>query len=84
MHVDVNEAETTLSKLIDKALKGEEIIIQKDDTEAVQLVPKPQPQEKEATEEPRKLGSWKGKIWMSPDFDELSDEEAEAFGIKDS
>ncbi len=53
MHVDVHEAKTTLSTLINKAKAGEEIIITMDDAE-VQLVPKFKSQEKEDSQEPRK------------------------------
>jgi antitoxin (DNA-binding transcriptional repressor) of toxin-antitoxin stability system len=73
MHVDIHEAETTLSTLIDKAKAGEEIIIQKDDTE-VQLVPKPQP-----LKEPRKLGL-APNIKIAEDFDEWPDDFAFPFG----
>jgi prevent-host-death family protein len=66
MHqVDIEEAKKHLSDLIEAAVKGEEIIIAKDDQRIVKLVPisatKPHPQ----------FGSAKGLITMSDDFDEL-------------
>ena len=65
MHkIDLEEAKKHLSDLIDTAVKGEEVIITKDDQHIVKLVPisatKPHPQ----------FGSAKGLITMSDDFDE--------------
>jgi prevent-host-death family protein len=62
-HVNVEEAKDHLPDLIDAAVKGEEIVITKDDEHRVRLVPiqktKPRPQ----------FGSGKGLITMSDDFD---------------
>jgi antitoxin (DNA-binding transcriptional repressor) of toxin-antitoxin stability system len=62
--VTIAEAAKKLSDLIDAALRGEEIIITKDDRTFVKLTPttpvKPHP----------KFGSAKGLIEMSDDFDE--------------
>jgi len=65
MHqVNIHEAKTHFSKLIKEVLKGEEIIIAKGNKPIAKLVSieekKPQ----------RKLGTAKGKIIVSPDFDE--------------
>lgn len=65
MHqVNIEEAKTQLTDLIDAAVNGEEILITKDDQHVVKLVPvskaKPRPQ----------FGSAKGLITMSDDFDE--------------
>lgn len=65
MHqVTIEEAKDHLPDLIDAAVKGEEIVITKDDQHHVRLVPiqkiKPLP----------KFGSGKGLITMSDDFDE--------------
>lgn len=61
--VNVHEAKTNLSKLIEKTLKGEDVIIGKAGKPVVKLVAY-QPKLK-----PRKFGQWKGKVWISPDFD---------------
>jgi prevent-host-death family protein len=65
MHqVNIEEAKDHLPELIDAAVKGEQIVITKDDQNRVRLVPlqnmKPRPQ----------FGSGKGLIKMSDDFDE--------------
>ncbi|MEW6738157.1 MAG: type II toxin-antitoxin system Phd/YefM family antitoxin [Acidobacteriota bacterium] len=66
--VDVNDAKTHLTDLVEAAIKGEEIIITRGNRPIVKLVPieqsKPQPQ----------FGSAKGMITMSDDFDEPLEE----------
>ena len=65
MHqVDIEEAKDHLPDLIDVAVKGEEIVITKDDRHSVKLVPVPQ------TKSSPQFGSGKGLIAMSDDFDE--------------
>jgi antitoxin (DNA-binding transcriptional repressor) of toxin-antitoxin stability system len=60
--VKVHEAKTTLSKLIEQALAGEEIIIARDDTPVVHLVPL-------AAQAPRRVfGTLKGKLQVTPAF----------------
>jgi prevent-host-death family protein len=62
---NVHEAKTQLSKLIDAALRGEEVIIAKAGKPAVRLVPlKPAPDEKPMTPGEkfmRAASAWKGK-----------------------
>ncbi|HEJ83937.1 MAG TPA: type II toxin-antitoxin system Phd/YefM family antitoxin [Desulfobacteraceae bacterium] len=67
MIVNVSEAKTNLSKLIDMAYQGEEVIIAKNNLPLVELVPH-KPREK------RKLGLLAGKIEIPDDF---LDEDAE-------
>ena len=57
------EAKTHLSRLIDRAAKGEEILIAKSGVPLAKLVPLPKPKAK------RKPGGWEGKIRISDDFD---------------
>jgi prevent-host-death family protein len=63
------EAKTELSSLVERAALGEEIIIAKNGKPMAKLVPIPKRKGK------RKLGCWKGKIWISPDFDDPLPEE---------
>lgn len=72
MIANVHEAKTQLSRLIDAALRGEEVVIARNGVPAVRLTPVP-------TEVlPRVGGFLKGKIveidpdWWKPD-DELAD-----------
>ena len=59
--VNVYEAKTRLSELIDRAAGGEEITIAKAGRPRARLVPLPKT--------PRRPGSLKGKIWVAADFD---------------
>ncbi len=60
------EAQDHLRKPIDEAQHGKTVVILDDDNRAVQLVPV-------ATEaRPRRAGSARGLISMSPDFDDTS------------
>ena len=52
-----------LWNLIDAALRGESVFIERDDKALVQLIPLKQ------VSRPRKAGSAKGLLAMSPDFD---------------
>lgn len=63
--VTLAEASKNLAQFIDAALKGEEIIILKDEQPVVKLTAL------EAVKRyPAKAGSAKGLIWISDDFDE--------------
>jgi prevent-host-death family protein len=62
---NMHEAKTHLSKLVQQALNGEEVVIAKNGVPLVKLVPC-QP-EKKLRPAP---GLWKGKIWIADDFDE--------------
>jgi prevent-host-death family protein len=69
--INIHQAKTQLSKLVEEAARGEDIIIAKAGKPIARLVAL----EKKA-QLPRKPGGLKGKIWMSDDFDEpMSDEE---------
>ena len=59
--LDINQAKSNLSKLLDLAIKGEEIVITQDDKPVAKISP---------IKRPLKRGSAKGKVWMSDDFDE--------------
>ena len=68
MHVTVHTAKTQLSKLIDAALSGEDVVIAKGSKPAVRLVANPQ--------NAFKFGLLKGKVSTVPDFTEpMSDAE---------
>ncbi len=64
LQVNVHEAKTTLSKLIQKVVDGEEIIIAKGNKPVVKLVLVDNLKPK------RQLGTARGKIKISDDFDE--------------
>lgn len=62
--VNLYEAKTNLSELVERAAAGEEIVIAKAGTPRARLVPIAAPKVK------RKPGVWKGKLWVASDFDD--------------
>jgi prevent-host-death family protein len=73
--VNVHQAKTHLSRLLSRVERGETIVIARDGTPVAKLVrvpkrvPKPTP------------NTYKGQIWMSPDFDEMTEEELAEWGM---
>jgi prevent-host-death family protein len=61
--VNIHYAKTHLSRLIEQAENGEEVILARDGKPAVKLVPIPAKAQKRSL-----LGSGVGKIWISDDF----------------
>ncbi len=59
--LDISQAKADLSKLLDLAIKGEEIVITQDNQPVAKI---------SSIKRPLKRGSAKGKVWMSDDFDE--------------
>lgn len=75
--VNLHAAKTHLSRLVDEAMAGQEVIIAKAGKPMVRLVPVT-PRKKRGG-----FGSDKGKIWISDDFDApLPDDILRAFGAK--
>jgi prevent-host-death family protein len=67
---NIHEAKTHFSRLVERVEAGEEIIIGKAGKPVARLVPY-----KEAkAPAKRKPGGWKGKVWISPDFDAVDAE----------
>ena len=62
--VNVHEAKTHLSRLLEEVARGEEIVIGKAGKPVARLVPYTVP-----NREPRKPGALKGKIRLAPDWD---------------
>lgn len=73
MIVNTHEAKTHLSKLIERAAAGEEIIIGKAGRPMAKLVAYKEERS------PRRPGALKGKIRLAPDFDATPDEVVDAF-----
>ena len=61
--LNIYEAKTQLSRLVDEAARGEEIIIAKAGQPRARLVPFAPPARR------RRPGGSKGRIWISKDFD---------------
>jgi prevent-host-death family protein len=68
--VNMHQAKTSLSRLVERALAGEDIVIARNGQPLVKLVPVPNERQ------PRVPGRGKGKIWIAPDaFDSMTEEE---------
>lgn len=65
--VNVQDAKASLSRLIEEALAGEEIVIAKAGRPCVRLVAVV------GADAPRPLGGW-GPVWIADDFDAPTDE----------
>jgi len=74
---NISEAKAQLSALIRRVEDGEEVVIGRGGRPVAKLVPF------ERLEEPRRPGALKGRIKIAPDFDELPDDIAEAFGVQE-
>jgi prevent-host-death family protein len=61
--VNMHEAKSRLSELVRMVEAGEKVVLARNGTPVVELVPAAQPKKREG-------GFWKGKVWISPDFDE--------------
>ena len=72
--VNVHDAKTHFSKLLKRVAQGEEIIIAKSGQPIARLVPL------HGAGQPRRPGSAKGKVVLSPDFEApLPEDAVEAF-----
>ena len=67
--VNMHQAKSSLSRLVERALAGEDVVIARNGQPLVRLVPIPKERE------PRVPGRSKRRIWIAPDFDEMSEEE---------
>lgn len=72
--INIHDAKTQLSKLLQRVMAGEEIVIAKAGKPVARLVPFTQKKSQ------RMPGSAKGKIWVAPDFQTpLPDDILDAF-----
>lgn len=69
--VDINEAETHLSRLVEQAAKGESFVIAKAGKPLVKVVPLDAPEGAQA----KRLGFMEGQIRVPDDFDRMGSEE---------
>lgn len=79
-HVNIHDAKTNLSKLVDQAAKGEPFVIAKAGRPLVKVVPLDAPE----TSRMRRIGFLAGRINVPADFDRMAEREiAEIFGASE-
>lgn len=61
--VNISEAKAQLSKLVDRARRGERVIIGKAGEPVAVLTAY------RSDDRPRPLGGWAGQVWIADDFD---------------
>lgn len=71
--VNVHEAKTHLSRLLEAVEAGEDVVIARAGKPVARLVPAA------ARTRPRTPGAWRGQGWIADDFDETSEELIAAF-----
>ena len=64
----IHKADAELTKLVERARAGEEVIVTTADDHKVRLVPV-EAEASATSMEPRKLGLLRGKMWMADDWD---------------
>lgn len=75
--VGMHEAKTTLSRLVERAESGEEIVIARRGTPVARLVPIAAGSGLASVR-----GAWRGRVRIAEDFGELPDDIADAFGAR--
>jgi len=71
--VNIHEAKTHLSRLIERVESGQEVVIARAGRPVARLVPF------RARKNPRVPGLWRGRVRLAPDFDQADDAITEAF-----
>jgi prevent-host-death family protein len=77
-HVNMHDAKTHFSRLVERAEAGEEIVIARAGTPVAKLV------HYDAGTPERRPGAWAGQVRIHDDFDELPAEIADAFEGRES
>ena len=75
--VNMHEAKSTLSRLVEQAFKGDEIVVSKAGRPLVRLVPVAR------VLKARRPGRWKGRVSMARDFGTLPGDVLDAFEGKE-
>lgn len=71
--VNIHEAKTHLSRLVERVEAGEEVVIARAGRPVARLV------RYQARTEPRRPGVWRGRVHLGPDLDRTDDELLDAF-----
>lgn len=72
---NISDAKASLSKLIEKVLWGEKVVISKAGRPVTKLVP----YNPDSTPRDLSQGIWRDQVWMAEDFDTLPEDSMQAF-----
>lgn len=72
---NILEARASLSKLTEKVLRGEEVVISKAGKPIAKFVP----YDSDSTPRDLSQGIWRDQVWMAGDFDTLPEDIMQAF-----
>jgi prevent-host-death family protein len=75
--VGMHEAKTTLSQLVERAQAGEDIVIARNGQPVARLVAVTSASSLDSVR-----GTWRGRVHIADDFDELPDDIADALGAR--
>jgi prevent-host-death family protein len=75
MQTNIAEAKAQLSRLIERALEGEEVVISRHGKPLVKLIP----YERDTSPRDLSVRVWEGEVWLAEDFDEVPEALARAF-----
>ena len=75
--IGMHEAKTKLSQLVERAERGEDIVIARNGKPVARLVPV-----SAAASFDSVRGAWRDRVRMADDFDELPEDIADAFGAR--
>lgn len=74
--IELSDVGTNLADVVERVRNGEEFSITRDGQVIALLIPAEDPERRQA------LGMFRGRVWMSPDFDDpLSEEELQEWGL---
>lgn len=71
--VNIHEAKTHLSRLVERVEAGEEVVIARAGRPVARLVPF------KTRTQPRRPGHWRGSVRLAPDFDRTDETILDAF-----
>ena len=71
--VNIHDAKTHFSRLVERAEAGEEIVIARAGRPVARLTPL------RSRTQPREPGLWRGRVRIAPDFDQTDDALLDAF-----
>ncbi|HWA52546.1 MAG TPA: type II toxin-antitoxin system prevent-host-death family antitoxin [Solirubrobacterales bacterium] len=75
--IGMHEAKSTLSKLVERVEGGEEIVITRRGAPAARLIPAQRGEGFASL-----AGTWRDRVRIADDFDELPDDLAESLGMR--